>query len=117
MEFIKKLSSFWLLLLLVGAASYFSAHNLERIYVNIPHFGEFKMRAAVAFMFCFLTGATVTVVYFGWDSVKKSVQVRRMQKRINKLEQEASMRDHPEVLNEKLHAKEESSIQTVENPT
>ena len=95
MDFLRKLTSFWFLLLLVGGVGYFGAHNLEKIYVTIPQVGEFKTVAAIAFLSCFLAGAFVAVVFFGWDSVKKSITIRKLNKRIGNIERNRPIPSQP----------------------
>ncbi|MBF0440664.1 MAG: LapA family protein [Oligoflexales bacterium] len=82
MFFLKKLISFWFLILLISAGGYFCALNLDFITVNVPFFGAYRMRLAVAFIFSFFIGSTVTVCYFGFDSVRKSWKLRQKEREI-----------------------------------
>lgn len=116
MDFLKKLSSFWLVIILVGLVGYFSAHNLERIYVNIPQVGEFKMRAAIAFIFCFSAGAFMTVLYFGLDAFKKTLQIKRLKKQVIKLKKQLITTEKIAPTTPEPETVPETSVQTVENP-
>ena len=86
MNFLKRLGTFWVILIGFGILGYVCAFNLEWIYVNIPHVGEFKMRAGIVYLACFILGVSFTVVFFGLDSVKKSLEVHQRNKKIAKLE-------------------------------
>lgn len=86
MDFIRRLGSFWIVLLLCSIGGYFCLFNLDYIYVNVPQMGEFKVRAAVAYIACFLAGATVVIIYFGFEIFRKSWIIMQKNKQIRDLE-------------------------------
>ena len=82
MQFFRKAGSFWFFIVVVIAAGYFSAFNLDYIYVNLPHIAEFKVRAAIAFMGAFLVGCLLSTLFFGIDSMSKSMKIRDLNKKL-----------------------------------
>lgn len=97
MDFIRRLGSFWIVLLFCCLGGYFCLFNLDYIYVNIPQMGEFKVRAAVAYIGCFLAGASVVILFFGFELFRKSWVIRQKNRQIRDLEKKlaASGRSAP----------------------
>jgi len=79
---IKQLLKFWFVIVFGCAGAYLLMYNQEPIYVNLPGIGEFKIMTAIAFIACFLAGATTVVVHFIIDIVKKSMEVRSLRKKL-----------------------------------
>jgi uncharacterized membrane protein YciS (DUF1049 family) len=88
MDFIKKLASYWFFLVVMGLVIYFCISNIEFIYVRVPHIGEFKTRAAFAFLSAFMAGSAVGGAWFGMDTLKKALKVRSLSRRVQQLQNE-----------------------------
>ncbi len=86
MNIIKQMLKFWVVIVFGCAGAYLLLYNQEPIYVNLPGIGEFKVMAAIAFIACFLIGATTVVIHFTFDLLKKSIEVRGLKKRVKALE-------------------------------
>lgn len=93
-DFLRRLGSFWVILVACALGGYFCLFNLEYMYVNIPHVAELKVRAAVAFIGCFLAGATVVIIYFGFDAMKKSFIIGQKNRKIKDLERKLARLDN-----------------------
>lgn len=87
-DFLRRLASFWLMLLVFGTFGYFCMFNLDYIYVSVPHIADVKVRAAVAYLGVFFAGASVVVFFFGLDAFKKSWIIRMKNRRIRQLEKQ-----------------------------
>ncbi len=83
---IRQLLKFWLVLMLAAVSAYLLIFNQERIYINLPGIGEFRIIAALAFLICFAIGATTVTFYFGTDVLRKTWEIKRQNKRIRHLE-------------------------------
>lgn len=83
---IRQLLKFWLVLMLAAVAAYLLIFNQERIYINLPGIGEFRVIAALAFLISFAVGATTVTFYFGADVLRKTWEIKRQNKRIRHLE-------------------------------
>lgn len=87
MQFLGRLAKFWLLLAFVGSSGYFGYFNRDRIVVNAPPWmDQVAVPAYSAYMSMFLLGAFVTCVYLGMDSFRKSMEIRRLSRRVRELE-------------------------------
>lgn len=86
MALIRHILRFWLVLVFAGAGAYVLLFNQERIYVNLPGLGEFRVVAAVAFIACFLLGASAVTLHFIFDVLKKSFEISKLKKRNRLLE-------------------------------
>ena len=109
MSFIRRLGSFWLILVLFGAGAYFSVNNPEWIDVHIPPVGALRVRAATALVSSFLLGCLVTVVYFCLDAARKSLLIRKKDRTISKLEKDLRMISPSSLSSEYLTAEETGS--------
>lgn len=89
MDFTKKFLSYWFFLIIAVLAVYIGISNIDYIYVRIPQVGEFKTRAAFAFLAWFVAGAGVTAIWFGMDAIKKSLRIRTLQHKVRQLQIEA----------------------------
>ncbi len=92
-DFFRRLGAFWIILVACALGGYFCLFNLDYIYVNIPHIAELKVRAAVAFIGCFLSGASVVIVFFGFDAMKKSFIIGQKNRKIKDLERKLARFD------------------------
>ena len=87
MRFIIQLTRFWLLFVLIAATGYIAIYNKETVPVVLPgliqqnHFPAYAVFAASA-----IFGATITVLFFGLDYLKRAVEIRKLKKRIAELE-------------------------------
>ena len=95
MEFTKKMASYWFFILIMGCTVYFCISNLDFIYVKVPHVGQFKTRAALAFLAVFIAGAGIGGAWFGLDTFKKALKLRSLNKRLHSLEAELAKLREP----------------------
>lgn len=87
MQFLGRLAKFWLLLGFVGTSGYFGYFNRDRIVISAPPWmDQVSVPAYSAYMTMFLIGAAVTCIYLGLDTVKKSMEIRRLTRRLRELE-------------------------------
>ena len=93
MKIIGKLIQFWLILALVSISAYFGYSNGHSIDIQLPIIfeGTLSIPAYKLFIGSILLGAMLTSLHFGFDSMKKSLTIRRLKKQIKQLpESEAS---------------------------
>lgn len=86
MNFLKKLLTYWFILLIIGFLAWFCAFNTEMIFVHVPQMGEFKMRAAIVYIILFLAGCLFSSAYFGAEMVRRYFEIRTLKKRVTLLE-------------------------------
>ncbi len=86
--------------MLAAIAAYLLIFNQERIYINLPGIGEFKVIAALAFIICFAIGATAVTFYFGTDVLRKSWEIKRLTKRVKHLEGKLEAYGNPTAITE-----------------
>jgi hypothetical protein len=83
MFFLRRLGLFWFLAAFFGFSGYFAMYNLDRVSISVPPWLEhMSVPAYLAFIFFFLLGSAVTWVYFGIEYTKKSMEVRRLTKKL-----------------------------------
>lgn len=87
--FFRRISTFWFILMLCGAAAYFCSFNLEFVTVTIPHYNEFKVRAALAYIVSFQLGASVVTALFAVDYMVKVYEISRLKRKIRDMEARA----------------------------
>ena len=85
MEFMKRMTQYWLLLVVVLFWGFVGAFNTDSLYVHIPLLGELKAKAVIIYLTMFLLGCAVTTLYLGLDSLKKSFKIRQLTKEKQKL--------------------------------
>jgi hypothetical protein len=88
MSFFRKLGSFWIFIILFAVGAYFCALNLDYVDVNVPWLDTFRVRAATAYVLCFILGCLLTMVYFGFDAFRKTLLIRKQEKLIKRLEKD-----------------------------
>jgi hypothetical protein len=87
MFFLRRLGLFWFLAAFFGFSGYFAMYNLDRVSISVPPWLEhMSVPAYLAFIFFFLLGSAVTWVYFGIEYTKKSMEVRRLTKKLRLLD-------------------------------
>lgn len=86
MALLRGLIKYWIFIIAAAAGAYLLVYNRDFIYVNIPRVAQFKVMTAVAFIACFVAGATSVVVYFFFETIKKSFEIRTLTKRVRSLE-------------------------------
>ena len=86
MGFITKLFRFWVLLIFAVSTGYFAIYNQDHVALKLPPWIEhISVPAYGAFATFFLFGAAVVTLFFGVDSMRKSVQIRRLNKQLREL--------------------------------
>lgn len=86
MGFIIKLVRFWVLLVFAVSTGYFAIYNQDHVALKLPPWIEHvSVPAYGAFATFFLFGASVVTLYFGFDSMRKTLEIRRLNKQIREL--------------------------------
>jgi uncharacterized integral membrane protein len=92
MSFVRRFLNFLVIIFVMGYGGYFGFLNMERVYVHVPLFGEYRIPSFLAFLITFLLGALFAAVFFGYDFFKKSFELRRTRKAVHRGHKEAQMR-------------------------
>ena len=86
MRFLSRVARFWLLFAFVGISIYFAIYNQDRVHMQLPPLlDHITVPAYMAFGACFLLGALLTTLFHALDSVKKTVEIRRLRKQLRLL--------------------------------
>lgn len=86
MRFVMKLLRFWVLLVFVASSGYFAIYNQDHVALKLPPWIEHvSVPAYGAFVAFFLFGATIVTIFFGFDSMRKTLEIRRLNKQIKEL--------------------------------
>lgn len=109
MSYIRRLISFLVVLLFIGFGGYFGFLNMDRIYVSVPFVGEFKVVGFLAFLLAFMLGGVFAAVFFGYDFFRKSLEVRRNRRDLQRAQKEPHHRVS-RFLEEETQARKEPSI-------
>lgn len=88
MSYLRRLISFLFVSTFMGFGAYFGFLNMERVYVNVPFMGEFRVVGFLAFVTAFILGGLFASVFFGYDFFRKSFEVRRSRKALVKSKKE-----------------------------
>jgi uncharacterized membrane protein YciS (DUF1049 family) len=88
MPYIFKLGRFWVLLAFIIVAVFFSLNNQNQISVDLSPMlkSEITTNAYRVYFTSFLIGATVTILFFGYENIRKSIMIRGLRKEIRELE-------------------------------
>ena len=92
MSFIRRFTSFVVVCCVMAFGCYFCFLNMDRIYVNVPLLGEFRVAGFLAFLITFLLGAIFSAIFFGYDFFRKSLELRRSRKAVHRGQKDAQMR-------------------------
>jgi uncharacterized integral membrane protein len=100
MGFVVKLVRFWVLLVFAVSTGYFAIYNQDKVALKLPPWIEhISVPAYAAFATFFLFGAIVVTVFFGLDSMRKTFEIRRLNKQVRELGgQVARHADLPETM-------------------
>ena len=82
MIFLRKLLSFFIILVITLYIGYFTYLNTDRIFVIVPGLGEQTISKAFGFLTSFTLGAIFSCLFFGFDFIKKSLEVRGLKKEL-----------------------------------
>jgi len=86
MRFLSRVARFWLLFALVSISIYFAIYNQDRVHMRLPPLlDHITVPAYMAFGACFLLGALLTTLFHALDSVKKTLEIRRLRKQLRLL--------------------------------
>lgn len=86
MVFIWRLAKFWLAISALLLMALFCIFNQDYIDVHWGQFGVTRVQAAVAYITCFFLGASVVTLFFGFDILKKTMEIRRLKKQVRNFE-------------------------------
>lgn len=110
MGFFRRLSSFVATLVLLAYGGYFSYLNMDRVYVNIPMFGEYRVAGFLAFLFAFLLGSVFAALFFGYDFFRKSIELRRNRRSGHRTARDSQSRVNKFLEDEARAARKEPTI-------
>jgi uncharacterized integral membrane protein len=88
MSYIRRFLSFLLVCIGLGLGGYFGILNMDRVYVNLPFMGEYRVPGFLAFLVAFLLGAIFAALFFGYDFFRKSFEVHRSRKAVRRVHKE-----------------------------
>ena len=86
MALVRKIGTFWILILGCVVTGYFCAYNREWVPVTIPHLKEMRIRAADLFIWTFCFGALCSFSFFMVDYVAKLLTIRKLTQKVRSLE-------------------------------
>ncbi len=83
MRFLARLANFWLLITFVSFTAYFAVYNRDRVSLHLPPWIEqITMPGYMINLAFFFVGAIVVTIYFGIDSIRKSLIIRRLRRQL-----------------------------------
>ena len=86
-RFLGRVAKLWVILAFVVIAIYFTVFNQERVHIRMPPWiQQVSVPLFVVEMAFFGAGAMVMTIYFGLESLKKSLEIRRLTKRLKELD-------------------------------
>jgi len=87
MKFIMQLFRFWLLLALILMTGALALFNQEIISVSLPPLiQQISVPSYQAYAGFLFIGSTLTLVFFGIDSLKQALTIRNLRKKVSELE-------------------------------
>jgi len=92
MSYLRRLISFVVVLICLGYGGYFGFLNMDKVYVNVPYFGEYRVAGFLVFLACFILGALFAAVFFGYDFFRKSFEVHKSRRELSRAHQEPHRR-------------------------
>ena len=108
---IKKIGSFWVLILGCVLLGIFCSANRDWITVTIPYVSEVRVRAAEVYLWSFVMGAAVTFIFFFLELTRKSITIRKLNKKLKDLESHNTAQvDAPVIANEKQIVEEKEDL-------
>ncbi len=110
MSYIRKFFSFVLVLLGLGYGGYFGYLNMDKVYVNVPYLGEFRVAGFLAFLTAFIVGALFAAVFFGYDFFRKSFEVHRSRRALHRAHQDPHRRVSRFLEDEESNSRREPSV-------
>ena len=85
MNFIRRLISFFVVLIFIGYGGYFGFLNMNKLYVNIPYLGEYTIPGFLAFLTAFVLGGFFAALFFGYDFFRKSFEVHKSRRALSRI--------------------------------
>jgi uncharacterized integral membrane protein len=92
MSYLRRLVSFLFISVFIGYSAYFGILNMEKLYVNVPFFGEYRVVGFLAFVTAFVLGGLFAALFFGYDFFRKSFEIRRSRKALVKIQKDPHQR-------------------------
>ncbi|MCX6129394.1 MAG: hypothetical protein NTX25_10080 [Proteobacteria bacterium] len=83
MRFIRRFVSFVITLFGLGYSGYFGYLNMDKVYVNIPYLGEYRVAGFLIFLAAFVLGGFFAALFFGYDFFRKSFEVRKSRRALS----------------------------------
>lgn len=95
MRLLATLAKAWLIVLFVVLLGYLAIYDQEHVSLHLPPWIEhITLPAYAMYMGFFLLGMVASGLFFGVSSLRKSFEIRRLNKRLKELEPQEP--DHPE---------------------
>jgi len=92
MNYMRRFVSFIVVLIGLGYGGYFGFLNMDKVYVNVPYFGEYRIAGFLAFLTAFILGAFFAGLFFGYDFFRKSFEVHRSRRALSRAHKEPHRR-------------------------
>lgn len=92
MRYLRRLINFLFMSLFIIFGAYFGFLNMEKVYVNVPLLGEFRVVGFLAFVAAFVLGGLFAALFFGYDFFQKSYEVRKSRRALVKVQKEPHRR-------------------------
>jgi uncharacterized integral membrane protein len=92
MSYLRRLISFVVVLAFLSYGGYFGFLNTDKVYVNIPYFGEYRVVGSLAFLASFVLGALFAALFFGYDFFRKTFEVHKSRRALSRAHQEPHRR-------------------------
>jgi uncharacterized integral membrane protein len=92
MSYLRRFLSFLVVLISIAYGGYFGFLNMDKVYVNIPYFGEFRIAGFLAFLGAFILGALFAAIFFGYDFFRKSFEVHKSRRALSKIHRDPHRR-------------------------
>ena len=90
MPLVKSLFRFFFVALAFIALGVVCSVNTDPVVVNVPFAQPIQTPMAIVVLVIFMFGVTTVVLQFGMDVIRKNLEIRRLNKQIEKLEESQS---------------------------
>lgn len=92
MHVLGRIAKFWVLWVIACLSLYLAYFNQERIGLSLePWIEHINLPGYLVYMAFFILGAVVMTCYFLIDSLKKTLEIRRLTRRLKELETAGQM--------------------------
>ena len=95
MGFLLKLSKLLVAVLLLGAGVYFAINNNHDLMVVLPVTDQtVSMNVSLALFLAFVVGICFTAVFFGYEWLRKALDVKKLRRQLLEITEKSSNNEH-----------------------